>query len=318
MSRPLQLRIPTPCHENWENMHPNEKGRHCMACQKTVVDFTLMSDAEIIHYFSKASGSVCGRVGADQLNRKLVAPGPPRKSPWMGWPVLLSGLMFAADEMGSQRVVGKTELHQCERPKSDGMENLTLGTMAVMRPDTSTVEQVGERHDTTEVIMKGEMMGDVITVVEPPEDTARAGKRHEGRTVTRLSRNIFDTAKQIVADSLAIVGVRTSDPAGLADMKEEHVQIKSESFEIKEEPAEVTVYPNPVLRGGSLNLTWKKEVMNGRINLYNVGGALIQSWMIQGGSTMRTLMMPADITSGVYVLQVQTKDGVYNRKVVVE
>src|SRR5690348_15086764 len=114
MSRPLQLRIPTPCHENWENMHPNEKGRHCMACQKTVVDFTLMSDAEIIHYFSKASGSVCGRVGSDQLNRKLEVPRPPRKSPWMGWPVLLSGLLFAADETGSHRVVGKTELHQCE------------------------------------------------------------------------------------------------------------------------------------------------------------------------------------------------------------
>jgi hypothetical protein len=208
------------------------------------------------------------------------------------------------------------------------------------------VEQVGERHDTTEIIMKGEMMGDVVTVVVPPEDTVRAGKRHEEpdsevyaggialmglpkdtvrmdsiairRTVARLSRNVFDTVKRIVVDSLAVVGIKTSHSAGPADMKEEHVQIKSESFEIKEEPAEVSVYPNPVLRGGSLNLTWKKEVMNGRINLYNVGGALIQSWMIQGGSMIRTLMMPADIASGVYVLQVQTKDGVYNRKVVVE
>lgn len=307
-----------------------------MACQKTVVDFTLMSDAEIIHYFSKASGSVCGRVGSDQLNRKLEVPRPPRKSPWMGWPVLLSGLLFAADETGNHRVVGKTELHQCERPKLEGSEEVTVGAMLI-EPDTSAVEQLGERHDTMEVIKMGEVMGDIEIGVAPPVDTVQAGKRHEEpdsmvynggiavteppkdtvqatgdsivirRALTTFSRNVFDTVKQIVADSLALVRIKTSDPAGPADMKEE-----------LEELTEVTLYPNPVLRGGSLNLTWKKEVINGRINLYNVGGALIQSWMIQGGSMMRTLMMPADIAAGVYVLQVQTKDGVYNRKVVIE
>jgi len=58
--------------------------------------------------------------------------------------------------------------------------------------------------------------------------------------------------------------------------------------------------------------------MMGRINLYTMGGALIQSWMTQDGSTTRTLTIPADVAAGVYILQVITKDGGYSRKVVVE
>ncbi|OJW60977.1 MAG: hypothetical protein BGO55_31185 [Sphingobacteriales bacterium 50-39] len=301
-------------------MHPNEKGRHCMACQKTVVDFTLMSDTEIIQYFSKASGSVCGRVGSDQLNRKLVVPRPPRKSPWIGWPVLLSGLLFTSDEMGPPRV-GKTEIHQCERPKLDGLENVIMGTMPVMRLDTSVIAQVGERHevlDSIPVLLQGEIIGydeDTVrvasdTIASPYDmrmmDSIGAGvdSVNVHRALMGWSRNVFDTVKQIVADSLAVVGLKPRESA--------------DRNEIKAEAVEVTVYPNPVLRGASLNLLWKKEVEDGRVNLYNINGALIQSWMIQGGSTTRTLMMPADIAAGVYVLQVITKDGGYTRKVVVE
>src|ERR1700704_4965129 len=53
-------------------MKPNEQGRHCMSCQKTVVDFTSMSDKEILAHISKATSSVCGRLDNHQLNRELV------------------------------------------------------------------------------------------------------------------------------------------------------------------------------------------------------------------------------------------------------
>jgi hypothetical protein len=292
-----------------------------MACQKTVVDLTLMSDAEIIHYFSKVSGSVCGRVGSDQLNRKLEVPRPPRKSPWMGWPVLLSGLLFTSDEAGSHHAK-KPDLHQCEkRPVSTDLEGVTLGTMAVMRLDTPVLVQ--EAPDN--MVYTGEIvaiepsvdtvvgvMGDMV--VEPvPVDTA--GVAIDSVTMRRalagLSRNIVDTVKQIVADSLKVVGIRVPGAADPGEMR-------SEPAGLKTEPAEVTVYPNPVVKGASLNLSWKKEAVDGRVNLYSMSGALIQSWMIQGGCTMRTLTMPADIAAGVYVLQVQTKDGAYTLKVVVE
>ena len=69
MRTPIHLNIPEPCHENWQQMTPNEQGRHCMSCQKTVVDFTLLSDQEILDHISRASTSVCGRFNHDQLNK---------------------------------------------------------------------------------------------------------------------------------------------------------------------------------------------------------------------------------------------------------
>jgi hypothetical protein len=43
-------------------MTPGDKGRFCDSCQKTVHDFTGMSDMQLIAFFKKPStGSVCGR-----------------------------------------------------------------------------------------------------------------------------------------------------------------------------------------------------------------------------------------------------------------
>jgi hypothetical protein len=68
----IELQIPEPCHENWQMMTPSERGRFCAACEKTVIDFSQMTDNEVVNYFKKPSQSpTCGRFAASQLNRPL-------------------------------------------------------------------------------------------------------------------------------------------------------------------------------------------------------------------------------------------------------
>jgi len=67
----MKIIIPTPCHENWEAMTPEEKGRFCSVCSKTVRDFTIASDDEIINVFSNATEEICGNFYESQLNRNL-------------------------------------------------------------------------------------------------------------------------------------------------------------------------------------------------------------------------------------------------------
>ena len=81
------LHIPQPCHESWDAMSPTATGRHCAACAKTVVDFTLKTDAEILaHLAGAAAGRTCGRFAAGQLERPLqrAAPVAPAAR-WRAW-----------------------------------------------------------------------------------------------------------------------------------------------------------------------------------------------------------------------------------------
>ena len=58
-----RLKIETPCREDWTKMSPNKEGRHCGLCDKTVVDFTLMSQEEITNYLTHNSkAQICGRI----------------------------------------------------------------------------------------------------------------------------------------------------------------------------------------------------------------------------------------------------------------
>jgi hypothetical protein len=77
----IKLKIAEPCHENWNKMLEEEKGRFCLSCQKAVVDFSRMTNEEIIQYFEQNAGKkTCGRIAIHQHNapisnyRKVVSP----------------------------------------------------------------------------------------------------------------------------------------------------------------------------------------------------------------------------------------------------
>ncbi len=63
----IQITIPTPCHENWNAMTTKEQGRHCVVCDKVVVDFSSMRDEEVLNYLKNHTGRICGRVKEEQL-----------------------------------------------------------------------------------------------------------------------------------------------------------------------------------------------------------------------------------------------------------
>ncbi|MBC6700555.1 carboxypeptidase-like regulatory domain-containing protein [Hymenobacter sp. BT190] len=93
MSQPLSLSIPQPCHENWDQMTPATQGRHCAACAKVVVDFTTLSDAEVVALLHRTAAP-CGRFREDQLERMMrtLAEPTPRWRTWLAAAVAVLGL----------------------------------------------------------------------------------------------------------------------------------------------------------------------------------------------------------------------------------
>jgi hypothetical protein len=72
MKKRIQLTIPEQCHEDWDNMSISEKGRFCDLCKKQVVDFSWLSDNQIMQELAQfGADSICGNFKPDQLNRPL-------------------------------------------------------------------------------------------------------------------------------------------------------------------------------------------------------------------------------------------------------
>lgn len=79
--------IPKPCEQSWREMTPNDKGRYCNVCAKTVTDFSAMTTNDVIAYLS-LNQNACGRFGDGQIetiNQRLDQPGPNVLNGWKKW-----------------------------------------------------------------------------------------------------------------------------------------------------------------------------------------------------------------------------------------
>ena len=65
-----KISIPEPCHEDWNRMTPNEKGRFCDSCEKTIIDFSNYSKTELAKRIN--SGEKTKLVDPTEVDRPLV------------------------------------------------------------------------------------------------------------------------------------------------------------------------------------------------------------------------------------------------------
>ncbi len=69
-AKKIQYSIQNPCDKSWNDMTPETNGRFCGSCEKSVVDFTVMSDFSIVSYLENhKQEKVCGRFTKPQLDR---------------------------------------------------------------------------------------------------------------------------------------------------------------------------------------------------------------------------------------------------------
>lgn len=69
-----QIVIKNSCHESWNKMTAVLDGKYCESCKKNVIDFTRMTNCEIVNYLN-TNKNVCGRFidnQFDNLNQNLI------------------------------------------------------------------------------------------------------------------------------------------------------------------------------------------------------------------------------------------------------
>ena len=120
MERNYKITIPEPCTENWDKMTPNESGRFCMSCAKTVIDFTEMLPDEVKHFFVQNQGEkICGRFKNSQLetitiqipSRVLYSQTQYHKMFLLALFVVMGTTLFSCqDQNGNKQKIDKVEV----------------------------------------------------------------------------------------------------------------------------------------------------------------------------------------------------------------
>ncbi len=108
----IKINIENPCHENWDNMLQEEKGKFCNACQKTVVDFSKMTNEQIINFLNHTNERVCGRIAKHQHNTPI-SNYVPNKTPFFN--KYVAGFLMALgfySPSNSQTLKAPTESHK--------------------------------------------------------------------------------------------------------------------------------------------------------------------------------------------------------------
>lgn len=124
MKQAIYIQVPSPCHEDWSKMTPAEQGKHCSVCARTVVDFSAMSDEQVLSFFSRPRGGTCGNFSSDQLNRIIKEPASPKRKKY--WAMLFSFLLPLFATRAKSQTMGKV------RASGNNTHQQTSGTTRVV------------------------------------------------------------------------------------------------------------------------------------------------------------------------------------------
>ena len=167
----MKAAIFEPCPANWENMKIKLHARHCDQCDKSVVDFTKKSRAEIITYLiENPNGSVCGRMNQQQFDIKeedlpelisILSQPRFRANAFLILAVVCSSLFNSCETA----TTGKKTI---EKPK---IEKQTINPVDKQKinpiENTSSNDSV-KKTKKQYIIPPAELMGEVSILPEPP------------------------------------------------------------------------------------------------------------------------------------------------------
>lgn len=336
MAKKLQLQIPEPCHEDWEKMSACDKGRFCNSCQKTVVDFTGMSDTQLVAFFRKPStGSLCGRFNDQQLEREIALP--QKRIPWLKYMLQISlPVFFASNKAISQGAVKgevkeKNAIETCVKPNPFNDTLRVAGRVDASylknRLAGRVVNENGEPVPYASVFIKDTKSGvncdaaGYFDIKINPKDkfvtlvTSSIGYEKSEKDISInggsmneiVLKNNLGFLKEIVVTSYG--SIRKGDVVGsfsTIKKREDSITNRIRNFFVKDS---LRVYPNPAKSEGQIRIEIKRNETNEmQIELFNLQGQMINSTVVSNHAENKilTYKLP-NVISGSYLLRLTNK-----------
>ncbi len=298
----LIIRIQEPCHENWNNMLPDPKGKFCTSCSKSVVDFSNKTDTQIHNILLQHKGEqVCGRFVKTQLNRplnlKIDLNHLPKnvgttKAFAMALFLVFGTFLFSCTDMHGQKV-------ETIEVVNDKPENFIKGELAMPLPE-DTVPVVTPQCIISESYVAGGISYENIppaidsleSILEP---TVLGGLRVE---------NYVEEKDPTVTDSLV-----DNDGSRKID------QLINDDKQI-----ELNVFPNPTTGEFIIKYNVLKRA-DVKVDILDMKGSLIRTVVDVSAQFEGKYNIPvnvADLPNGIYIVNLVNNGKRYTEKLVVE
>ena len=342
MLKNVQLRIDNPCAERWGRMTPVDPGRFCISCKKTVVDFTGMTDDQVLQWVNRNHGSGCGRFRQDQLGRSLFATPERKNTRWSYWQYLLAGLLFSSEVSAQAKPAGI----QITEQRSSGPESPYLmgdTIMAIVKNSPSEVIR-GRIIDkggrpvpfATVTLSRGHAVAanadgffsitvknmsdrQILTITalgyrstQIPVNKLRADDRVQMHPVVLLEESV-------TLGEVLVVVRHKKKPNLIADTLS---LIKDSLACIGLSQKALTVYPNPVVKGNSITIAARLDQPGPYlVQLFDISGTVLETVEVDGESNSGNMSMniPASLVPGTYVVRLSHPaiKKTYTRQIVV-
>jgi hypothetical protein len=308
-----------------------------------VVDFTAMTDDEILRWFARQSGPTCGRFNEDQLKRSLVAAPERKVSRWGYWNYVVAGLLLSAEVSAQTAPAGVPAIQQPLAGQED--RNLIGDIVAnpIKRSPADTVrgrvtDSSGQGISLASVIIKSgygiitDKDGYFSFDASPISRTQLLAVYSVGYEKATISvENLRATGKvvmrPIVFDESSVmagmVSVRVKPRTKVRSLADTLTVIKDTLACVGVVPRTLKVYPNPVARGSSITLSLRLDQPGVyRAELFSISGTLMQTAEISGEQKERSLLMniPADLAPGVYLVRFShpAMKKIYTQQIIVQ
>jgi hypothetical protein len=327
MSKKFQLQIPKPCHENWDKMTPVEQGRFCGSCQKAVVDFTGMSDMQVVAFFKKPStGSVCGRFYNDQLERDFEIPR--KRLPWVKYlfqftiPVFLTGLKSYSQ--GKPIIKVNIDSSVCTNIKPCEIVVMGRNVIPLVKDEIlgKVVDENGKGIPYASISVKGttdgvscDSAGNFYLRIPGKQTSVSVVASSVGySTIEKQINTGKDSSTEIILQTYTALGgevviacssrIRLGG-ASIRSTRTTYLEkvkgfFKSDSIKI---------FPNPTKAGSEIKIEWRKaETGEYKIDLYSLEGQLIKSSLAKIENKINSFTFQIrTITPGSYLLLISNK-----------
>jgi hypothetical protein len=307
MGKYLQLNIAKPCHENWNHMTSSEQGRFCNSCQKSVIDFTLMSDLEVANFFKNKSNNVCGRLTQDQLNNALAVP--QKRIPWLKYffQITIPAFLFSSKASAQLKTIGEITVVQTKKDPA----SLKIPVDTIREVTGTVVNEEGKPIPFASVAIKNTRRGVTtdadgrFSIKLSPSNTtlvfSSVGSASEEADFSRVDSKQIIMHQNTIMYLGGIGSVVTRKPKKctappVMDNKIVVPVTHLNSF---------TLFPNPVTVGSTMNVKYHDNIVGHRIaSIYNSNGELLSTQSISFNKKAGGSVAVKGLSPGTYIISI--------------